>query len=291
MPNGLLIVNQFLNTEKFKEHYRWLKNACDERRVSLEIRTNADFFVQADNGTVKSDAFQKGLPDFILFWDKDIRLAHALEAMGLRLYNCADAIAVCDDKSLTATALAGVVRQPRTFLAPMTYSNIGYTDFSFLKQIENELSYPFVIKECFGSFGMQVSLVSTPKEAESVLAQNAGNSFLFQEYISTSTGRDVRLHVVGGQVVTAMLRYNEHDFRANITNGGSMKPYAPTKQQKALAIKVCDSLKLDFAGVDILFGENEEPILCEVNSNAHFKNIYDCTGINVADAIIDYIIP
>ena len=49
-------------------------------------------------------------------------------------------------------------------------------------------------------------------------------------------------------------------------------------------------LGLDFAGVDILFGEEEEPILCEVNSNAHFKNIYDCTGINVADAIISYIL-
>ena len=39
---------------------------------------------------------------------------------------------------------------------------------------------------------------------------------------------------------------------------------------------------------DILFGENG-PILCEVNSNAHFKNIYDCTGENVADYIIEYI--
>ena len=40
--------------------------------------------------------------------------------------------------------------------------------------------------------------------------------------------------------------------------------------------------------MDILFGENG-PILCEVNSNAHFKNIYDCTGENVADYIIEYI--
>lgn len=289
MPNGLLIVNQFLNTKKFQEHYHWLKSACDEQQVSLDIRTNAEFLIQADKKDVKSEAFLNQLPDFVLFWDKDIRLAHALESMGLRLYNCADAIAACDDKSLTAAALAGIVHQPRTFLAPMTYSNIGYTDFSFLEQIEKELSYPFIIKECFGSFGMQVYLVSSRKEAEAVLSQKAGNSFLFQEYIQTSTGRDIRLHVVGGQVVTSMLRYNEQDFRANITNGGSMKPYEPNEAQKALAVKVCDALKLDFAGVDILFGENGEPILCEVNSNAHFKNIFDCTGINVADAIISHI--
>lgn len=41
--------------------------------------------------------------------------------------------------------------------------------------------------------------------------------------------------------------------------------------------------------MDILFGKEEEPILCEVNSNAHFKNIYDCTGVNVAEHIMKYI--
>ena len=49
------------------------------------------------------------------------------------------------------------------------------------------------------------------------------------------------------------------------------------------------AIGLDFAGVDILFGEQEEPIVCEVNSNAHFKNIYDCTGVNTADYILEYI--
>ncbi|MBR6729048.1 MAG: RimK family alpha-L-glutamate ligase, partial [Clostridia bacterium] len=44
-----------------------------------------------------------------------------------------------------------------------------------------------------------------------------------------------------------------------------------------------------FAGVDFLFGANGQPILCEVNSNAHFKNLYDCTGVNAAEYIIEYI--
>ena len=57
-----------------------------------------------------------------------------------------------------------------------------------------------------------------------------------------------------------------------------------------MALKVCRELKLDFAGVDIMFGKQGEPVLCEVNSNAHFKNIYDCTGVNVADEIMEYIL-
>lgn len=69
-----------------------------------------------------------------------------------------------------------------------------------------------------------------------------------------------------------------------------MKEYTPNDAQIELAVKVCDTLGLDFAGVDILFGENEEPVFCEVNSNAHFKNIYDCTGVNVAEYIIRHIV-
>ena len=102
--------------------------------------------------------------------------------------------------------------------------------------------------------------------------------------------KDVRIHVVGDEIVTAMERVNENDFRANITNGGKMKKYTPTKEQAQMAIDVCRELNLDFAGVDIMFGKEGEPVLCEVNSNAHFKNIYDCTGVNVAESILDYIV-
>ena len=56
-----------------------------------------------------------------------------------------------------------------------------------------------------------------------------------------------------------------------------------------MAVDACRALSLDFAGVDILFGPGEKPVLCEVNSNAHFKNLYDCTGINAAESIIRYI--
>ena len=115
-------------------------------------------------------------------------------------------------------------------------------------------------------------------------------NFIMQEYIKSSQGRDVRIHVVGGKVVTAMERNNREDFRANITNGGSMKKYVPTKEHEQMAIEVCEQLKLDFAGVDLLFGKDEEPVLCEVNSNAHFKNIYECTGVNVATCIIAEIV-
>lgn len=177
---------------------------------------------------------------------------------------------------------------PKTILAPMTFANIGYTNYDFLELVEKELNYPIIVKECFGSFGMQVYKADSREELMEFVVKIGAKPMLFQEFIVNSAGRDIRLHVVGNQVVTSMYRYSENgDFRANITNGGKMKPYEPTEEEKSLAIESAKVLGLDFAGVDLLIGPDGKAMVCEVNSNAHFKNIFDCTNVNVADAIIE----
>ncbi len=69
-----------------------------------------------------------------------------------------------------------------------------------------------------------------------------------------------------------------------------MHAYKPDVQFTHMAIEAAKILQTDFAGVDILFGDDESPILCEVNSNAHIKNISECTSIDIAGHIIDHIL-
>jgi len=282
---GYLVVNHFLHSGKFNEIYQWLFEAAKKREVTLEIKTNAELMPCLGEEGHK-DAFRD--VDFILFWDKDIRLAKYLESLGCAVYNSAQAIEICDDKSLTHLALQKYdIPMPKTCIAPMTYENIGYTDDSFVDEVIDKLGLPMVVKECFGSFGQQVYLCHSKEEVREKITR----SVIFQEYIEHSKGRDVRLQVVGNRVICGMYRYSENgDFRANITNGGKMKPYEWSEKEEQLALESVKAIGLDFAGVDLLFGENDQPIVCEVNSNAHFKNIFDCTGVNTADAIIDYIV-
>ncbi len=285
--NGWLIVNRFLYTDKFSELYDWLIKAAGRLGSELKLLTNDRFLIRTDTGRLH---YREERPDYVIFWDKDIRLARAMEADGLRLYNCADAIEACDDKSLTASLLAGCVKMPATYTLPFTYEHLGYNNMDFIDNLESVLDYPFIIKECFGSFGAQVYLAHSRDEAINILKDTHGHPCIAQEYIGSGKGRDIRINVVGDRCVASMLRYNDDDFRANITAGGHMKEYTPYDAQCEMALKVCRKLKLDYAGVDILFGKDQEPILCEVNSNAHFKSIYDCTGINVADKIIEHIL-
>ncbi len=275
--NGLLVVNGFLKSRKFDEIYGWLKEAFENKGHGIKICSNIELSL-INNGINA---------DFVIFWDKDIVLARRLEAMGLRLFNSPAAIELCDNKALTYTALLGKLPMPETIAAPMTYRNIGYSDTAFVYDAIEILGLPLVIKECFGSFGAQVYLAETAEQAEEIV-KNTSEPLIFQEFISESRGRDIRLNVVGGEVIASMLRYNCSDFRANITNGGKMQNYTPTSEEKDIAVKACRELGLDFGGVDILFSE-KGPLLCEVNSNAHFKNIYDCTGVNAAEYICEYV--
>lgn len=284
---GWLIVNGYLKSEKFEEIYCWLMDAAEKEGMKLRKIPNdqLDSILPAN----PQDTAWASRPDFVLFWDKDIKLARLLEREGFQVFNSADGIEACDDKALTFIKLKNKnIEMPKTFIAPMTFDK-GYQDYTFVLQVQKSLGYPMIIKENKGSFGEQVYLVENYYDAVEKIKSIGHDEFIMQEYIESSEGRDVRIHVVGEQIVTAMERRNENDFRANVTNGGKMNRYTPTKEQEEMAVAVCRELGLDFAGVDIMFGKENEPILCEVNSNAHFKNIFDCTGVNVAEHIMKYI--
>lgn len=280
MFHGLMVVNAFLRTTKFDDLYHFLLEAARRAGMSLDVMTNAELCCQVE--TADLSAYH-----FVIFWDKDVQLAMQLEARGLRVFNSAQSILWCDDKALTYLKLREAhIPMPRTLLAPKTFSNIGYPDTAFLHEVAETLGFPIVIKECFGSFGQQVYLAQSMDALREKVVSLAGVPLLFQELIQESYGHDVRINVVDGRVVASMHRRStDGDFRSNLTRGGAMEVCTPTQEQAALALQAVHALKLDFAGVDVLFGK-DGPLICEVNSNAHFKTTLECTGVNIADEIM-----
>lgn len=295
---GVLITNGFFWSTKFDELADMLVRSANERGVDLQKMENTGCLV--DTGLTIFPGF-RGRPDFVILWDKDIMLAKFLEYQGIPVFNSSHAIATCDDKRKTHLALlANGIATPRTIFAPMTYDNIGFTDHVFLNRVADRLGYPLVVKEAFGSFGQQVHLAKNKDQLYELFGLDTkglktcesklhSNQILFQEFIKTSKGCDVRLQVVGSDVIAAMYRSSEKDFRSNASIGGDFRAYEPDDDEVWLAKQAANAVGADFAGVDLLFGE-EGMLVCEVNSNAHFKNLLQATGINTADEIINHII-
>lgn len=286
---GWVIYNGSLSSDKFLDFAQMIQSAAKQKGHQSIILKNNDLlsYLQTDKlGFIKN----KSLPDYVVFTDKDIYLAKQLELLGVRVFNRAETIAVSDDKIATYQQLANKsIPIPNTIIAPKTFTNQLEFDKQYLKEISNTLSFPLVIKEAFGSFGEQVYLIENDIQLKTKIYKLAGKPFVFQQFIESSYGVDLRLQVVGNKVVAAMKRTAKDDFRANVTTSGSMEHYEPTLLEKEIAIQASLAIDADFSGVDLLFGNNNEPIVCEVNSNAHIRNLLTCTGINCAPFIINYI--
>ncbi len=264
---GILVTNHYLNGKKYDDLHSHLVKSAQESGIRLEQRTNREIIFCSDPA------------DFVLFWDKDVHVAEMLERRGLPVFNSARSIELCDDKARTYTALSGTVPQPDTIFAPLSFDNVDYSDF--VSDAVAVLGLPVVFKENFGSFGAQVHLCATQEEVMKLIS---GRPFLLQRYVECGS-TDIRIEIVGDKCVAAMRRSNPHDFRANITNGGIAQPYTPTPDQVKMALSAGRALGLSFGGIDII-GEN---MVCEVNSNAHIINLMECTGIDIAPMIFEYI--
>ncbi|OOB79706.1 MAG: hypothetical protein ATN33_04370 [Epulopiscium sp. Nele67-Bin001] len=279
---GVLIYNGFLESTKFKEiHSLYVQEAIG---LGLKLECLGTDKIYNNKQFIQQLVRQY---DFGLFLDKDILLAKHLEEYGLKLFNCAQVIEICDNKALTQQVLEPYgIKMPKTVVAPLIFENTKYID-NWIESLENYLSYPIVVKESFGSFGEQVYIATDREQLTQLRKKIIYKPHIYQQFISSSFGRDLRINVIGDKVVASMLR-TSNDFRANISLGGKMEPFTPENSYIELAIQVAKILKSDFIGVDILF--DKEPILCEVNSNAHIISIQQCCGINIAKLILKHII-
>lgn len=286
-----IVYNGFWNPAEPPESAVALAAAACEQGLSPVLTPNTAWIAAFDgNGvTVRGEAGVLAANDTVVFWDKDTRLARAMEAVGARLYNSARAVEVCDDKLRTHEALARAgVPMPRTLAAPMTYVEMSEEGCAEFWRQAKTLGFPLVVKECFGSLGGQVYLAHDAEELRKLTFNMGAKPFLVQEFVAESAGNDKRLYVVGDRVVAAMRRHSDTDFRANIENGGVGFAYTPTAEEEALALRCCQVLGLHFGGVDLL-DSAAGTLVCEVNSNAHMAGISACTGVDVAAEIMCYI--
>ncbi|TVS06601.1 MAG: RimK family alpha-L-glutamate ligase [Phycisphaerales bacterium] len=149
---------------------------------------------------------------------------------------------------------------------------------------------PVVIKVLEGTQGVGVMLAESVKTAQAIVEtlKLAKQNVLIQKFIAESKGCDVRALVVGERVVAAMRRRAKPgEFRSNVHRGGSTEIVPVTPELEELAVRSSQILGLRVAGVDMLESESG-PLITEVNSSPGLEGIENATGIDVADAIIEY---
>lgn len=288
MRRGIIVINAFDASPAYLYQSARLKEEFDLLGADVTIYKNDDFGLSTDENGIRLTFNDV---DFAIYLDKDKYLLEALTLSGIKVFNTREAIENCDDKVLTYLALAKAnIPTPATYPAPLCYKPDSTVSKAALYRIATELSFPIIVKESFGSLGKGVYLAKDEKELETLANRLIDRPHLFQKFVSTSYGKDVRVIVIGGEVVGGMIRQSENDFRSNVAAGGRAEKYGLSDGIKEIALKAHRALGLDYSGVDILFGENGKPIVCEVNSNAFFKSFEAVTHINVARKYAEYVL-
>ena len=286
MIKGLIVTNGYALADGIRHQVKRLLEEFSKRNVEVDVKRNNELLAFIEEGNIKSHLLDYS---FVLYLDKDRYVADMLERSGFRLFNSMNSIVKCDDKMLTHICLSDSgVKMPTTISSTLCYHDNGNRDY--LNDVEKKIGYPLIVKENYGSLGKQVYLIKNRAELEQVENQLIHVPHLFQEFISSSKGKDYRVIVIGHKPVAYMKRENKNSYLSNLATGGSAYKVELPQDYLNMAKKASEILSLDYCGVDILEGPNKEPILSEVNSNAFYEGIEKVTGINVAGAYVDYIL-
>ena len=148
---------------------------------------------------------------------------------------------------------------------------------------------PFVAKALENSMGREIFLIENEEQYSHLgIDFPIDKEWLFEEFISSSYGRDLRLFAIRGRAVACMMRKSQGDFRANVALGASVEKVEITPVLQNIARHVCSLTNLDFVGIDLLFGESGY-YLCEINVMPGLEGIEAASGQNIAGMIIEMI--
>ena len=284
--NGIIIVNQSIGHNQYKID-RFVPE-FNKRGIKVDVFVNDGTLAEIKDGNIKIN-----LPkaDFVLYMDKDIYLARMLEKEGYRLFNNADFIKLCDDKVLTYIRCTNEgIRMIDTIAGPLVYvDDLKDEHYNFLDKVVDTLGLPLIVKKVYGSLGEGVYIAKNKENLKDIYKNNYRNPLLFQKYINTSNGRSVRVLVIDHKIVGAFERYNPNDFRSNFGDKATSKKLENNVKITNFAANIVQKLDILYAGIDLLYDENGEPILCEINSNAFFEEFEKVTGVDVAKLYVDMI--
>ncbi|HTT73289.1 MAG TPA: lysine biosynthesis protein LysX [Thermoplasmata archaeon] len=202
---------------------------------------------------------------------------------GVPTVNAPEVVELAGDKILASLRL-------RARGIPVPRTEIALSPEAAITAIER-IGYPAVLKPAVGSWGRLMAKVDDAEEAEQILEHKAAlgapihSVFYVQEYVA-KPDRDLRLFVIGPQVVAAMYRRSTA-WRTNAARGATAEAAEVTPELRELALRAAEAMGGGVLAVDVIESPRG-PLVLEVNPTPEFKALGGATGIDIAGPIVDY---
>lgn len=274
---GWLIYNR-TDAELNSAFIDWFLEESHSLNIDLQLVYTDNLHVTLQNGQISVHTKEKqDTPDFSIVRTIDPLLTAQLEQAGVVCFNNAEIATLANDKIKTHLELAKL--------------DIPMLDMHFQTRTplpQPPLAFPFVWKTASGRGGKEVHLVENEAQYRVLQQQYAKQSVLIQQLAPTS-GKDVRVFVIGKKIIAAVLRSSEQDFRANYSLGGSASLYTLNIEEQLLVKRIVDHYDFGFVGIDFLFDENGSFLFNEIEDVVGSRTLSEVSNMNIVRLYLEFI--
>jgi [lysine-biosynthesis-protein LysW]--L-2-aminoadipate ligase len=272
-------------TSRIRVEEKLLIEALRQRAIEFEVINDGDLLFDLTRPDERWQNFDAVLCRSVS-QSRGLATLYVLEHWGVPVFNSAATTATCNDKLLTTLALLqNKVPTPCTFLA--------FDAPNALRGIET-LGYPAVLKPVAGSWGRLLARVNDRDAAEAVLEHQETlggyqhHIHYIQEHIAKPQ-RDIRAFVVGDRTICAIYRTTEN-WVTNTARGAVTSNCPVTPELDELCVRAAQAVGGGILAVDVFEDPERGLLVNEVNATMEFRNSIAPTGVDIPQAMLDYII-
>jgi [lysine-biosynthesis-protein LysW]--L-2-aminoadipate ligase len=218
---------------------------------------------------------------------RGLHFTACLEFLDVPVINSFEVANNCGNKMITSLLL-----KKHNVPTPKTY--FSFSSEAALENLE-KIGYPMVIKPVVGSWGRGVIPLKDRDTADAIIEVREINDgpldriYYLQEMVNRPP-RDIRVIVVGDQVIAAMYRTSSGSFKTNIAVGGEPVACEITKELEDVCMKAAKAVGGGILGIDLMEDKKRGLVVHEVNNTVEFKGLAKVAKKNIPKEMIDFAI-
>lgn len=287
MKTGIIIYSR----EDIEKNIAFVK-MCTDYMKQANVSLNLAVLEKEDDEIRSIEEKMNGSKiDFAINRSRNHKVAKYLEEKGIRVFNNSKITEICNDKWAT-------YKYAKDLKLPIMETELSrnnkkgeipdnFIDNNSINQDDKKIAYPRVIKSLSGHGGSEVFLVKDAEE-ESIVAAKLGKEYIVQK-LADAKGRDIRVYVIGDEIVVAMCRSARGGFKSNFSLGGKAEIYSLNEEEEAIVRTIAGNFKSDYIGIDFIY-DGDRLVLNEIEDAVGARMVYANTDIPIIEKYIEYIL-
>ncbi|WP_216828820.1 ATP-grasp domain-containing protein [Alkalihalobacterium elongatum] len=263
-------------------YINWMIEEGEKLNISIQLLLRENFQLGIINSKLSITYEDKPIkfPDFSIVRVMDPFFSKQLELLGIPVFNSSVISELCNHKARTHQSVSAL--------------SIPTVDTMFFNNFTGEISsvpysFPFILKDAQGRGGKQVFFVSSEEELKECVTKLKGKDVVIQRPAGT-IGKDLRVFVIGKDIIAAVLRSSTTDFKANFTLGGSAELYTLSDEEREVINRIISHFDFDFVGIDFLFDGKGNLLFNEIEDVVGSRTLSATSTINIVEFYLQHII-